>query len=269
MQEKLEELLRNILNLKKERSLEDLWLQVLDTPLVNIDGGGMVIRENELEANSIVQIDNITQMWEGTVPRKPLKVINILIVVLIGYLFASGTLYPKLIGYIIFISLGYYFYNRYTKARERAVNIEISSGRIFSLVSKDREFISKVFKYLSKIIIEKNVNINQVINFETGTFINSIDSVNKMNQTINIIECKKFINKIEKIYGTEEFDMLFKDNVDKAINLLQDIKELLENNTNNEKIKTKLEILKDIAVGVGTSFIGDGIILGLKHLLNS
>lgn len=89
--------------------------------------------------DTFIHTRNITQMWIGTIPKKPMPFIPIIIFGVVGLFLIQEKVLLGLISLaiarvIIFLNL--------KQTEYYGMNIELSSGRIYSFTSSDRSFLT-------------------------------------------------------------------------------------------------------------------------------
>lgn len=158
--------------------------KVLESQELVIRGNGIVFN------NTVMQISNITQIWAGSIDKKPLALSHVIGGILASLvLFFAGIAFDGL-GFLIVISLivmGFVLYvlwEHKSQVQKYAVNIELSSSRRYAFTSPQRDFIYKAFNVLCSIIVDVGSNTGVYsLNFHDGTF--NIGNETVINRAVN------------------------------------------------------------------------------------
>lgn len=199
------------------------------------------IHGNTLSFNGIaIQISNISRIWLGEIPKS------------LWWLIFGVLWIPIGIGFLLII----YFF----KKNKRTFNIQLNSGTILVLTSRQDSFYEQAFCAISECFTNRSSDTMVTINFGNGTVIHG-SVVNNGNNYIgnNIhIEYSQLENDLSTIKTIlmdkhcNNQDILYIDEI------LKDIK-----NRNNRSILDKLknipmsilETLRDLGVQVGGMYI--------------
>ena len=151
--------------------------QVIDTGFFTIKGNIL------LSDNIFIQMSNITRVWTGQLPKKPLPLIPVIILIIAGIILFDIKIWLAILaiiiaGIIIFVNVKQTVYH--------GINIELNSGNIYSFICDDPSYVKKAFDCLSQCIYNKtNYNKYYKINLNNGV-INSgvINSGNIESSTV-------------------------------------------------------------------------------------
>ncbi len=147
---------------------------LFESAVVNLKGNIINCQE------SFIQISNITQVWTGTLPKKPLPIMTLFICGALGFVCFSLiklSVILSIAGLGLWCVVGIIIYRHNYNPTSYGLNIELNSGHCYSFLSTDHSFISNVFTVLRNIIQDNNTSNNYLINFGTGTIINESKDV--------------------------------------------------------------------------------------------
>lgn len=147
--------------------------KTFNTPTLKIEGNGIDCQD------TFIHIKNITQIWIGEIPKKSLPILYLLCLVVVGFIlfivnFFIG-LIPLAIAAVVFI-----IYNK--QITYYGMNIELSSGRIYSFTSSNKKYLLLAYDCIKSIInkpsdIGYNINLNngdlKQYNFKNNNMINN------------------------------------------------------------------------------------------------
>lgn len=145
-----------------------------ETPTLTIAGNGIDCQD------TFIHTRNITQIWIGQIPKKPMPMVPIIVLLAIGFGLFNVKFILGLIPIAIAIAIIFINYNQVTLY---GMNIELSSGRIYSFTSSKRNYLEKAYDCI-KNIINRNLQVEYKVNLNSGT----INTYNFDNNTINSIK---------------------------------------------------------------------------------
>lgn len=131
--------------------------------------------------NSFLQISNITQVWEGTIPKPAIPIIPLIISTLISiicfYFSKDVELIILILPGVAILVIVLFVFSKYINAPQYyGLNIELTSSNIYSFTSDNKEFINRAYNVLKLIIQTQNTNSNLILNFGDGIILNGVDS---------------------------------------------------------------------------------------------
>ena len=153
--------------IKKEKSQN-----YFEDSLMRVEGN-VIISENNL-----IQITNVTQVWTGPVPKKPLPYFWLAVLAILG-IGAIGlrNVFTVIVGVLLLAICTVIIYMHFSADAVYALNLELNSGRTYSFFTKRTEFVNKSFEFLTEIFEQNNYTGNYLINFGNGTIVNQSDNV--------------------------------------------------------------------------------------------
>lgn len=150
--------------------------------------------------NSFIQLSNITQVWRGDIPKEELPMGTLIFfgsigIIMIGMGFAfSGFL--AFLGLLLLVAVIFIGYRIQMGIKQYyGLNIELSSNRLLSFTSSEKEVITAAFNVLGNIIKDGKTHDASFINFETGSIQSSVS-------TTEIIKEKVMGDKITATGGS-------------------------------------------------------------------
>lgn len=171
-------------NQNEDRSL----YEVLENAEMKIEGDVIQTGDN------FIQISNITRCWLGIIPKRKFPLLqNLIMLLLVAVLFIFRDISFVLnIGYLALICVVVYSIYRYvSEPIVHALNIELSSAKVYAFASNDQEKLKAAYRELIKILKDKKNRRSYQINFKTednsvnNTYVDGNLNVEKFEQAID------------------------------------------------------------------------------------
>ena len=145
-----------------------------------IETGFFTINGNSLTFDThLLQMRNITRVWTGQLPKKPLAIKALIILVIVSIIcFEAEVIW---VGIISLLIVAYLIYRYKTQTIYHGINIEVSSCRTFSFVCENQEYVKKAFDCLNECICKESNNNIFEINLNNGIINSGI--INQSNVT--------------------------------------------------------------------------------------
>ncbi|MDR2513604.1 MAG: DUF6232 family protein [Christensenellaceae bacterium] len=154
--------------------------KVFQNENVRIEGNIIRCQEN------FIQISNISQVWTGQLPKKPLPWLWIIALCAAGAValwqspdrFGNPQPVPVLLGLALLIAgIGLGLWTANSNQDLFGLHIEMSSGGTYSFVSSSTFFIQEAFETISEIVRTGKTTENILMNFGSGTIVNQSQNV--------------------------------------------------------------------------------------------
>ena len=136
-----------------------------NTTLINT--GLFTIKGNVMTFNThLLQLSNITRVWTGQLPKKPLAKLPLIVLIIVCYLFFRFNIIWAAVLTLLVIIYLVYSYSKQTIYH--GINIEISSAQIYSFICDNENNVKIAFDCLSDCISKRNNNNIYEINMNNG-----------------------------------------------------------------------------------------------------
>ncbi len=213
----------------------------------------------------MIQTSNISQVWIGNCLKEqfPVHLVLILFFISLSGISPVKTIVMLLALALCILAWAYCYWNQ---KNTKDINFEICSGKVYSFVSNNDEFIGQVYDIIRELIVERNINLNFNINFHgDGKIIDNTITETEKTDDKQILNIQSIMSNNPIVMELEKLLIKYyqkKDLNKENIELITQIIQLIDVN-DNEGIKKSFS--KFIMMGL----IKDCNELGLIALINA